>query len=623
MRVVHPPSPYLPPEAPRSGMNPWLVRLPILAMTGFVLLTLILVIAVGTVQIVYANRIFPNVWANGLNLGSKTPAEAVQALEASFATHESAVFTFTDGDRFWQASAEGLGVRLDAETTVAQAFAVGHGAGFVNNITDQVLAWLNGEAVSPLIRYDQASAVAFLNGLARDIDRPASDATLVINGTDVQARQGSPGRRLDVNATLSRLDAAIFYLQPGGQIPLVIEEIQPLALDTSVAAAKARAALVAPVTLVADDGRGGTLGPWTLPVEQIQSLLRVEQFTNVDGLQHTDVSVDLEVFRPQLEALAQGLVMGSQNGRFHFDESTRQLLNIVPAVRGRTLNVEATLERLREAIFSPTTRVVPMVFDYTDPAYPDTITAAELGITELISEGVTYYTGSTEARRTNINTAVSRFDGLIIGPGEEFSFNRYVGDISPEEGYVEGAVIVGNQTVPGLGGGVCQVSTTAFRAAFYAGFPITERNAHSYRVGYYENGDPEGVGMDAAIFTPDLDFRFINDTDYHLLIVAFVNTARNSVHFRFYSTNPGRTVTREPAEIVNEQPPGPTQYIVNSDLTSGQQLQVDWAVGGAFVRIPRVIRDLNGNELRREYIATQYQPWGAVIQVPPGDPRLG
>ncbi len=297
-------------------------------------------------------------------------------------------------------------------------------------------------------------------------------------------------------------------------------------------------------------------------------------------------------------------------------------MSVVAPVNGRTLNVDGTLERLAAAIFSPNERVVPLVFNYTEPRYSSTVTAAELGITELVSEGISYYTGSTESRRQNIATAISRFDGLIIGPGEEFSFNRYVGDISPEEGYVEGFVIMGDQTVKGVGGGVCQVSTTVFRAAFYAGFPLTERWAHGYRVGYYESGDPEGVGMDAAIYTPDLDFRFINDTPYHLLIESFLNPTNNSVHFRFYSTNPGRQVVRGPAEIVNETPPAETQYVANADLTAGQQLQVDWAVGGAYVRVPRIIQDLNGTEIRREYIASQYQPWGAVIQVPPGDPRV-
>ncbi|MBK8020420.1 MAG: VanW family protein [Chloroflexi bacterium] len=204
-----------------------------------------------------------------------------------------------------------------------------------------------------------------------------------------------------------------------------------------------------------------------------------------------------------------------------------------------------------------------------------------------------------------------------------------MGDISPEEGYVSGKVILGGRTVDGVGGGVCQVSTTAFQAAFYGGYPIIERYPHGYRVGYYERG--EGVGMDAAIYKPDeadgpyaseLDFRFVNDTDYHLLIETSVFPQSDALQFRFYSTNPGRQVVKVGPEVLNVQPPAPTRYEANSDLIAGQELQVDWAAEGSEVRLTRQILDSNGNEMRRDVFYSNYQPWGAIVQVAPGDPRI-
>jgi vancomycin resistance protein YoaR len=617
-------SPYAP-SKPEPRLNPWLIRLPILVISGAILLGLILTIIVGGFQLLYTNRIFPNIYANGINLSGMTPEQAVAALYAAFTYDDQTVFTFRDSadpSRFWQASAADLGVSLDAETTVAQAFAVGHGGGFFDNLVDQALAWLNGENFSAAIRYDQNAAAAFLAGIAEAIYRAPADATLTINGADIQAAPGASGRSLDLTTTLNRLDNAIITMQPGGELALAINETPPVSLDAQYAADRARVALSAPVILVADDGRGGALGPWTVSLDQITALLDVETITEADGSQRYEVAVDTSVYRPALEALAPGLIVPAANGRFHFDPTTRQLVNTQAAVDGRRLNVDETLLRLQNAVFDPVNRTVPLAFDYEPAQYHNAVTAAELGISELVSEGISYYTGSTEARRTNISQAVSRFDGLIIAPGEEFSFNQYVGDISPEEGFVEGFVIMGDQTVRGVGGGVCQVSTTVFRAAFYAGFPITERFAHGYRVGYYEDSI-EGVGMDAAIYTPDLDFRFLNDTPYHLLIQAFVNPANNSVHFQFYSTNPGRQVVREATEIAAVQPPAATQYVVNPDLTAGQQVQVDWAAPGAYVRIERVITDLSGTPIRRDVIASQYQPWGAVVQVAPGDPLAG
>ncbi|MBW4437511.1 MAG: VanW family protein [Pleurocapsa minor GSE-CHR-MK-17-07R] len=620
---------YAPPNYPdpviddyEPGLNPWWIRLPILAITGAVLFGIILVVAVTGFQIVYGARIVPNVWVGSLNVGGMTTLEAETAVSETVRYADDTVFTFRDGDRLWQATARELGVNVDTEQTVAAAFAVGHGQGLFDNIVDQVLAWLNGASIPPVITFDQSAAAAFVARMSAEVNMPASDATLVINGTDIQAQAGSAGRTLDVGNTLARLNSAISSMQNGGEIPLSVIEHVPRTLDSALAADKARIALSSPIMLVADDGRGGSLGPWLIPVDQIQALLRVETVTLPDGALSYDVTVDPSVYRSSLEALAQGLIVPAQNGRFTFDETTGQLQNIQAAVDGRRLNVEQTLARISEAVFNPTERVVPLAFDYELAQYHNGVTAAELGITELISEGVSFYTGSTEARRTNISVSIARFNGLIIPPGAIFSFNEHVGDISPEEGFVDGFVIVGNQTVRGVGGGVCQVSTTAFRAAFYGGFPIVERYAHGYRVGYYEIGDPEGVGMDAAIYTPELDFRFLNDTDYHLLIEAFIDPTTNSAHFRLYSTNPGRRVVKGQAEVVDTQPPAETRFVANADLAPGQQLQVDWPAEGSYVRVPRIITDLNGNEISREFIASQYQPWGAVVQVAPGDPRL-
>jgi vancomycin resistance protein YoaR len=600
-------------------INPWLVRLPILLISGGVLLILILTICVGLFQITYRNKIIPGVSAFGINLSGMTVEAARSALEERFTYDDDAVFTFRDGERFWQMTAGELGVMFDAEATVAQALAVGHTGNPVDDLIDQALTWLNGDTVSPTVRYDQGVAAQRLTEIAAEINRTTQDATLHIDGLNIEATPGQSGRTLDIAATLNRLDSSILNMSAGGEVPLVINETPPVAWDAEAAARKARVAVSAPVILVADDGYGGTLGPWTASVDQIAQLLSIDTVTNADGSLSYDVMVNTESYRPYLEQLAAGLLLTPQDARFHFDAAAGELVRIQDAVNGRNLNIPETLSRLEQAIFSSDNRIVPMAFDYELPRYHNDLTAAELGISELISQGTTYYAGSPQARRDNIALAISRFDGIIVGPGEVFSFNRYVGDISPEEGYVESKVIIGGRTIDGVGGGVCQVSTTMFQAAFYAGFPILERYAHGYRVGYYETG--EGVGMDAAIFTPDLDFRFQNDTDYYLLIEASVIPGQNAAQFRFYSTNPGRQVVKEGPIIRDVVPAAPTQYEVNNDLAPGQSLQVDWAAEGAYVEVTRVILDSSGNEVTREIIASQYQPWGAIVQVPPGDPR--
>ncbi|MEO0598922.1 MAG: VanW family protein, partial [Chloroflexota bacterium] len=248
------------------------------------------------------------------------------------------------------------------------------------------------------------------------------------------------------------------------------------------------------------------------------------------------------------------------------------------------------------------------------------VTAAELGITELVSESTTYYTGSSSERRTNIAVGVSRMNGIIIGPGEEFSFNYYLGDISYENGFVDGLVIFGGRTVTGIGGGICQVSTTVYRAAFNAGLSITERNSHGYRVGYYElNGQPPG--LDAAIWQPERDFRFQNNTPHHILIEANMYPGDNALQFRFYSTQHWQ-VEIEQAIVNNVDPAPEALFVANPDLNLGEISQVDFAADGADVTVYRNIYDMQGNLQFEDFAYTFYVPWQAIYEVAPGDSRL-
>jgi len=607
-------------DAPSASV--WLFRVPILLFSGTILLMLLLVIFVAVFQIQYQGRIIPNVSAYGIDLGGMTEDEAESALVNAFAQDQNRTFTFRDGEQTWEFTSAELGIRFEPSEVVRNAAAIGRGGTPIANVFDQLMVWLNGDTVIPLIAYDQTVALEKINRIAESLNRFPTDGSFQIIGTEVMITPGEIGRTVDVMTTLGRLDNAILNVS-GSIIDVAIEETSPIVTNVEEAAARARLALSGPVTLIATDAQGSPLGPWTATVDQIAQLLRISTLRDEStGALRYDISVNTGAFAPYLEELARGLIVPEENGRFRFNDDTRQLELIERAQNGRTLNVAETIASMEAAIFS-TSRIVPLAFNYHLPVYHDNVTAAELGITELVASGVSFYAGSSQARITNITVAAARFDGIIIAPGDIFSFNRYVGQITAEEGYVQSAVIFGDRTIQGDGGGVCQVSTTAFRAAFYGGFPIVERYAHSYRVGYYERGDPEGVGLDAAIFTPDLDFRFLNDTPYHLLIETSIYPGTSSIEFRFYSTSTGRQVVKAGPEVVDIRAALPTTYEANAEIPLGQERWVDFAAEGAYVEVTRTILDANGNQIDREIFASQYQPWGARIQVNPNDSRLG
>ena len=599
----------------------WAVRSGLLGILGIGLWVMVLMMVFFGYQIAISNRMVPGVMIDGVDVGGLTLEQARAQLASSIDYPQQAIFTFVYQERVWQVSATELGVRLDLDRTLAQAFDVGHQDTPVRNLQEQVQAWARGVQVSPHYVFDQSATLAYLDGLLREIGTPAVQPTLVFDGLAVQTTPAQMGIELDTAAILNQITAQVQQFTAGAQIPLTVKEVQPQAVDLEATAAFLRTAVSAPLTLTATDGSGQPLGEWHIQPEQIAPLLQITETVGEAGVRTFGVEVEMDGFQEALRQLAPGLIVPGRNGRFHFDDANKQLVVIEPAVDARELNVEATVASLERAVFSPDQRVVPLVFTTTPPRYHNNLTATELGITELVSESTSYYTGSSAARMQNIEVGTAFFDGVIVAPREVFSFNAILGELSYERGFADGATIFGGRAVKGIGGGICQVSTTIFRTAFFGGFPIVERYSHGYRVYYYELGN-WGPGLDAAIFTPSADFKFQNDTDYHILLEAEMLPEQDALTFRFYSTNPGRQVEVSQPIVRNITQPTATIYEENPALSQGQQLQVDWSKEGGDVVVTRIIRDAFGNILEQRDFGTFYQPWSAVIQVAPGDSRL-
>jgi vancomycin resistance protein YoaR len=236
--------------------------------------------------------------------------------------------------------------------------------------------------------------------------------------------------------------------------------------------------------------------------------------------------------------------------------------------------------------------------------------ANNMGIKELVGEGTSHYAGSIPNRIFNISLAASRVNGTIIPPGTEFSFNKTIGDVSSLTGYKQAYIISGGRTQLGDGGGVCQVSTTLFRAALNAGMPITERNQHAYRVSYYEQD--MGPGIDAAIYTPNIDFKFKNDTKHHLLIQTLVDETNQALTFRLYGTKDGREVTiKKPVILSTSAAPEPL-YQDDPNLPKDQLKQIDFAAAGANVFFEREVKK-DGKVLIADKFTSRYRPWQAVF----------
>ena len=308
-----------------------------------------------------------------------------------------------------------------------------------------------------------------------------------------------------------------------------------------------------------------------------------------------------------------------QNARFIFNDDTRQLEVIQPAIIGRALDIDSSLAQINEQLLAGQHNI-SLVMQTTNPQVPDWSTAESLGITELSSQYTSYFYGSDSARIQNIATAASRFHGLLVAPGESFSMADALGDVSLDTGYAEALIIYGDRTIKGVGGGVCQVSTTLFRTAFFGGYQIDVRWFHAYRVKYYEQTASGGhddnlAGLDATVFAPQVDFRFTNDSPYWLLMETYPTST--SLTWKFYSTSDGRTVDWTTSGLQNiVEPPDPL-YIENPDLAKDEIKQVDWAVDGADITVTRTVTR-NGSIIHNDIFETHYLPWQAKFEYGPG-----
>ncbi len=579
-----------------------------------VLVALIIVAATLLVlafELSYANRIYPGITVWQTDLSGLTYEQAVGLVEQSFPYTSQPALTLRDGEQVWQVRPSEVGARLDADKVVSRAFNLGRTGNLAERLQSQAELWRNGYNLSPIVVFNPAAARAYLGNLAVTVNQPAQDAGIRLEGTTVITTPAVTGRKLDPEPVIIAMQDTIHAMQ-SAEIVLPVHPVQPSLAEVTLPAREVQQLLSHPIELVELGPNGETLRTW--PIEpaalaQMVSLRRVQ-----DQIQ---VKLDENQLRAIVDPLAPDVALPAVDGRYIFDDETQKLAPLVSSVDGRELDSQAMVGQIMQQAFTDNRRV-PLVFRPIKAKYYDGLAPQDIGITGLVAEGITYFKGSSAARIKNIKVAASKFHGVILAPGETFSFNYYLGDVSLNEGYEEGLIIYEGRTIKGVGGGVCQVSTTVMRAAFQAGFPIVERWPHAYRVSWYEKGF--GPGLDATVFAPLVDFKFTNDTPYHLLIETYTNETEGRLTFKFYSSSDGRQVTIGTPEVYNVVAHGPDIYEDDPSLPAGSVQQVDWAVDGADVIVRRTV-ERDGVILHEDQVYTHYLPWQAIFKVGPKLPE--
>ena len=559
------------------------------------LVGLALVGTVATWEMWHTNRIYPGVTIGGLPVGGLTRGQAIDRLQRDLYDYPLPPVTVTFGEQAWPLSTLQTPVAANLDEAVNRAYLYGRSAGLFANLAAQLRSALLGAAITPELEIDPAPLQAALGAIASRVAKPGVPAR-TIGDVTVPAQ---PGLTVDIPATLTAVIDELRNAAPDRTVtvPLAANTIAPPAPAPApdVANALRTLAVVQPLLLTAPDANLAL----ALDPARLQALA-----TSLDPL-----TLDEAAVRAYLTEMATQVATPARDARLRFNPATGGITVLQESRPGRALDVEATVQAVQAAVASGQPEA-PLVLTAVAPAV-DMNRVAEMGIRELVATGSTYFAGSSASRVRNIEVAAEKFDGIVIPPNGIFSFNDLVRDVSSANGFEDSLIIWGDRTAVGVGGGVCQVSTTIFRSAYLGGFPIVERYNHGYVVDWY--GEP---GMDATIFTPSVDFRFRNDTDGYLLMEPVVDAANGVLTVNLYGTKPERTVTVSQPEIAEVLTPEPPSYVVDETLAEGEQKQVEWEKDGMTTRVTRTIVE-NGTT-RTDTLESKYEPWQAVYLVGPG-----
>jgi vancomycin resistance protein YoaR len=452
-----------------------------------------------------SGKIHRGVEVGDVPLGGQTPAEARQTVNNHvMGPLERIEFS---GPENFSRDAKDLGVRFNVSRTVNQAYAVGREGNVLDRLSERLRASFGGATIPPDIDYKPELARSEVQEIATQVNHQPTEADVKIYGSEVEVSKSRDGYELNPAATMTSIDNA--FDDMSGKVSLQGEVLDPdvTTAEAETAADKARGALSKPIEIKAQDGES-----WKIEPDKLGPALEV---TKQDGA--IDVSLDRDSLDGALTPVYDGLTVKTVNASYDFDSDGNVIVK--PAHFGRKVEGEQLLDDIEGGIFDGK-REYQVSTTVDKPTY----TTAELQAkkpTELLGSYHTNYTATsdkTQARVNNLITASRGVSGTFLAPGEVYSMNDTVSGLNYEEGHV----IVENATSSALGGGLCQVTSTLYNAALYAGLDIVERNPHATQLPYIRPGRDATVWFGDQYGNGELDMKFKNTTDGYILLKEYV-----------------------------------------------------------------------------------------------------
>ncbi|MFA6528113.1 MAG: VanW family protein [Candidatus Gracilibacteria bacterium] len=573
----------------------------------------------------YGGMVYPGTYIAGIEIGSELK-------ESAFATVEEALNNFlakpvviiANGNVSEFAPAD-LGISFDYEKTKELIPVIGEYYGLIKTIK-----LLNGkDNIEPVVLVDEEKLHSTLSILS--VESKAQNAYLSLDTAtnEVSIIPENSGQEIDWEIFLQDINDKFAALNED-QITLTVNKLDPTVSSSDLEPFKDQAKDILTRSVEIYYGSES----WTFSATENSNLM---SFGTEDLLDFpaSGITNPIEIIWPDEESVDNSDFVSTELrvviDETGLDEYVMQLINAEVETPAQEVSItmddagvitfegsasdgtgvdKKALKEMLELALSNGIQEIDLPIKTTKGGVKVSQNLADMGVNDLIAVGYTDFSGSPYNRNLNIGVGLSKFNGMLVEPGETFSFIENLGAVDAASGYYKELVITNNETKPEYGGGLCQVSSTMYRAILYGGLPVVARTEHSYAVSYYAY--PSGYGLDATIYQPSPDLKFLNDTGSYILIQAY--SEDTSAYFKFYGTDDGRTVIMDGPYYSNRVGAPADVITYTTALAPGETQKKDSAHNGFDATWYRTIISGDGTETK-ETIFSHYQAWSAKYLV--------
>jgi len=560
-----------------------------------------LCIAIGVDLHVYSDTIHPGVSVRGESLGGLSKAQAQALLEDRISNQLSAPFTLSgEGQQDFVFTPREAGILLDVEATWTECVELGARGPLAQRLGDIVRLWLGGIDIPPLLHADPVPWQSTMDDAALAFERLPHSASLVMISGEPEVIAARQGIALDWEELRLRVLKALPYEASAVEVPLNTVEPQVTTADARLALDTARRVFSSPLSLSYQGKR------YRITAEELADIVEIDPSGIAVG---RPLTFDTDAARELLARRLHNVQSPPVNAQIVPNESGHGY-TVIPSEKGTIIEWDVLLSSMLTVAATSERREVPIATTTANPQLT-TRDAELLSNRRKIVSFTTYFSPSNQARAGNIRQVAQILDNTVIRPGEIFSFNKTAGPRTKAAGFDAAPLIRGGMLTPGVGGGICQVSTTLFNSVFFAGLPVVERHPHSFFIEHYP------MGRDAAVSYGTLDFRFRNDSEQILLMTA--ETTEHSVSISLAAPEWHRRVSYETGHFYDLVQPNSTaenpRRLRDPELAPGEVSEMEPGVAGRKMNVRRVVRDERGEVLLEDEFQSNYAPKDYVVRV--------